>query len=114
MAAYQLSRMVKAGEYFQRFEAFFEFVWSLTQLLHMSIYIWVVCDIIKNSFALANSKRLIPCVTATIGWMAFCTGSIGEMLTMSKTMIRCTYPIPYLLPVIMSLLYMAVRRRNPE
>lgn len=114
MAAYQLSRMVKAGEYFQRFEAFFEFVWSLTQLLYMSIYIWVICDVIKNSFGLTNSKRLIPCVTAAAGWIAFCTGSIGEMLKISNTLRRCTYPIPYLLPVIMSLLYMAVRRRKPE
>ncbi len=37
LVPYQLSRMVRAGEYFQRFEALFEFVWTITQLLYSSI-----------------------------------------------------------------------------
>lgn len=112
LTAYQLSRMVRAGEYFQRFEALFEFVWSITQLLYSSMYICLICDVLSSAFKLHDKKATIPCIIAIICFMAAMPESVAELLETSRKIKRFVFPAAYLLPIIIPLIYIIPRRRR--
>ena len=105
LVPYQLSRMVKAGEYFQRFEALFEFVWTLTHLLYSSIYAYILCLVFGDTFKLKNEKSLIPCIVALLSLIAFIPSSVVELLDTSNKLKIYMSPIALLLPIIIPLIY---------
>lgn len=109
---YQLSRMVKAGEYFQRFEALFEFVWTLTHLLYSAIYVYILCMVFQNAFKLRNEKSLIPCIAALVALVSFIPSSVVELLEMSSKLKIYMAPFALLLPMILSAIYIAKRRKH--
>lgn len=102
---YQLSRMIKAGEYFQRFEALFEFVWTLTHLLYSAIYIYILCDVLKNSLKLRSAKTLVPSVVALISLLSFLPSSIIGFLNTSSRLKIYIAPFALLMPIVIPLLY---------
>lgn len=105
LVPYQLSRMIRAGEYFQRFEALFEFVWSLTHLLYSAIYIAILCILFRNTFKLRAAKSIIPCVSAILLLVCFIPSSVVELLDTSNILKVCTAPIALILPIIIPLIY---------
>lgn len=111
---YQLSRMVRAGEYFQRFEALFEFVWSVTQLLYSSIYVFILCNTFQLTFKLRYSKPLIPCVVTGISLLSFEPTSVVALLDSAYTFKERLIPLAYILPIIIPLIYIIKRRRSCE
>lgn len=102
---YQLSRMVRAGEYFQRFEALFEFVWTLTHLLYSAIYVYILCLVFENTFKLRAAKSLIPCVVALLSLVSFIPASVVELLDTSNMLKRWIAPFALFLPIIIPLIY---------
>lgn len=102
---YQLSRMIKAGEYFQRFEALFEFVWTLTHLLYSAIYIYILCDVLKNSLKLRSAKALVPPIVALISLLSFLPSSIIGFLNTSNLLKMYTAPLALLMPIIIPYIY---------
>lgn len=102
---YQLSRMVRAGEYFQRFEALFEFVWTLTHLLYSSIYVYILCIVFQSTFKLRGSKGLIPCVVVLLSLISFMPSSVVELLDTSYKLKMYTAPFAFLLPILIPLWY---------
>lgn len=108
---YQLSRMVKAGEYFQRFEALFEFIWTLTHLLYAAIYVYILCLVFQNAFKLRSAKNLIPCVTVLLLLLSFIPSSVVELLDTSNLLKRYMMPLALFLPIILPLLYI-IRKRG--
>ena len=114
LVPYQLSRMVRAGEYFQRFEALFEFVWSLTQLLYTSIYVYILVSLFQNTFKLKYSKPLIPCTVVIIALLSFEPSSVVDLLDTAYTVKERLIPFAYLLPILIPLIYIIVRRFKYE
>ncbi len=112
LPTYQLTRLVRAGEYFQRFEALFEFIWSIAQLLYSSIYIYLICRTISDTFKLRYSKALIPCVTAILAILSSEPSSITELSDFSGRMMQFYAPFAFLLPIIIPAIYLIRRKRN--
>ena len=102
---YQLSRMVQAGEYFQRFEALFEFVWTLTHLLYSATYVYILCLVFENTFKLPAVKSLIPCVVVLLSLISFIPASVVELLDTSSALKRVLAPFALFLPIIIPLIY---------
>ena len=109
---YQLSRMVKAGEYFQRFEALFEFVWTLTHLLYSAIYVYILCLVFQNTFKLRDVKSLVPCLVALLSLVSFIPSSVVELLDTSNILKKFTAPFALFLPVIIPLIYTLKHRKK--
>jgi len=102
---YQLSRMVKAGEYFQRFEALFEFVWTLTHLLYSAMYVYILCLVFQKAFNLRNSNALLPGVVALLSLICFMPSSVVELLDSSTVVKQFTAPFALILPILIPLVY---------
>lgn len=108
---YQLSRMVRAGEYFQRFEALFEFVWTLTHLLYSAIYVYILCLVFQKAFKLRAAKSLIPCVVVLLSLVSFIPSSVVELLDTSNILKRIMAPFALFLPIIVPLIF-CIRQRK--
>lgn len=111
---YQLSRILRAGEYFQRFEALFEFVWSLTQLLYSSIYVFILCNVFRDTFKLKSREPLIPCTALLISLLSFEPSSIVALLDKAYTFKERLIPLAYILPILIPLLFVLKRRKTYE
>ena len=59
MPVYQLTRIIQIGDFFGRFEAFFEFVWSVSVLLYLSSYLYAIAIIWKDTFNIKYYKPLL-------------------------------------------------------
>lgn len=112
LVTYQMSRMVRIGEYFQRFEAFFEFVWAIMQLIYASIYIFIICDTLAQGFKLKNYKSLMPCIIAVLSILAFEPASIVDFLEISGRFRRILFPAAFLLPIVLPAVYMIFSHKN--
>lgn len=110
---YQLSRMIRAGEYFQRFEAFFEFVWTVTELLYGTIYVYVICNTISEAFNVKNQNMLVYCVVTSCIFIALMPSSVVENVEFSQKIGIWTAPVAFLLPFILPLIYLPKRRTLP-
>lgn len=102
---YQLSRMVQAGEYFQRFEALFEFVWTLTHLLYSAIYVYILCLVFENTFKLRSSKSFIPCIVVLLCLVSFIPSSVVELLDTSNILKKILAPFALFSPIVIPLIY---------
>ena len=114
LTAYQLSRMVRAGEYFQRFEALFELVWTDTHLLYSSIYIYIICSVLKDGFKLRYTKPIIPCVVTILAMISFEPSSVVDLLSVTSLIKQIFFPFAYLLPIAIPLIYAFKRRKHNE
>lgn len=114
LTTYQLSRMVRAGEYFQRFEALFEFVWAITQLLYSSMYICIICSVLGSAFKLKYKNDLIPCTITIITFLSYEPGSVAALLDSAERINGYLFPAAYILPISIPLLYIVLRRAKHE
>lgn len=114
LTVYQLSRMVRAGEYFQRFEALFEFIWTITHLLYSSIYLYLIADVLGDGFKIKDKSAAIPCIAAIICFAASEPNSVAELLEGSKQISQYLAPAAYFLPIIIPLIYAVKRRLRHE
>lgn len=102
MPVYQLMRLVKVGEFFQRVESIFEFVWSISTMLYISLHICVICMVFRKSFDLKHYKPVIAPVTIIISAAAFMPASIELLLKSDKIIRTVIYPFAFLLPIILA------------
>lgn len=109
---YQLSRMVRAGEYFQRFEALFEFVWTITQLLYSSIYLVILCRLFTDTFNLKSDKPLFSCTFVGLCLLAFVPSSVVGVLDNSFILRQILTPVAFLLPIIIPCIYLLNKRKG--
>ena len=114
LPVYQLSTRIRAGEYFQRFEAFFEFVWEISQLLYSAIYIFLICEVLAKTFDLRDKTAICYGVIALVILFALQPSSIVEALGASRLANVIAAPIAFLLPIVIPLLYTAKRKKKDE
>lgn len=112
LTAYQMSRMVRIGEYFQRFEAFFELVWAIMQLLYSSIYIFLICDTFSKTFKLKNYKIIVPCSIIITVTASLEPSSVAEFLDISGRFRKAVSPIAFALPIVVPLMYKMLKRKK--
>ena len=103
MPIYQISRLIKIGDFFQRFEAFFEFVWSISIMLYASIYLFVICYIWKEIFDLKYYKELIFPFTVIIISLSYLPSSTVQLSNTGNIISVFTIPLCIFLPAIIAL-----------
>lgn len=111
---YQLTRLVKIGTYFQRLEAIFEFVWSISILIYTSIYLFIMCDAFKQSFGLRHHKPFVFPLLIILLRLVFWEESYTEALRSNYVNSAVIYPILYILPLLYGILCVAKTKRGEK
>ena len=113
---YQLARIVNIGHYFQRFEALFEFTWSIAMMLYSAFYLFVVCYTFTETFKIKYYKEVIIPVVLLAASLGFIPTNFVNFLSDGHEITTVIFPILYIVPAITGLLYMIKhrerRRRN--
>ncbi len=97
---FQLTRIVEIGDFFGRFEAFFEFIWTISFLIYASINIWVLSLIWKKTFDLKHNEPIaIPMTVFAIG-IGFLEPSMLNIINgnrqFSWIMVASAFLIPFI------------------
>lgn len=100
---YQLARMVHLSSFFSRFEAFFQFVWTILVMLYSSLYIYVLSAVWQQTFSLKFSKPLILPVSAIAFSVAMIPTSVVNTINIDKTVAMIIYPLVFIIPFVFGL-----------
>lgn len=103
---YQISRIVKFGNFFQRWEAFFQFIWSIGMYLYTSLYIAVIAKVIADAFDLKFSKPLVfpvAVITASAAFMINIKNSLLIMQARVYTVTLIIFCVPILYGIILKI-----------
>ena len=106
LPAYQISRIVRLGMFFQRWEAFFQFVWSIAMYLYTSLYIAVIAGIIADAFDLRYSRPIVfpvSIITACAAFMMNMKNSADIVAVSAYAMIVLAFCVPILFGAVMRL-----------
>ena len=114
LPVYQLTTRIRAGEYFQRFEAFFEFVWEISQLLYSTVYIFLISEVIAKTFNLKDKTVISYGAAALVTIIALKPMSIVRVLETGDMADRLAAPFAYLLPIIIPIIYIKKRKEKNE
>ena len=114
LPVYQLSTRIRAGEYFQRFEAFFEFVWEISQLLYSAVYIFLISEVLTKAFDLKDKTVICHGVISLTVLFAIAPSSIVTVLNASKLADAVAAPFAYLLPILLPIAYIIKRKKKNE
>ena len=102
---YQTTRLIRIGDFFQRLEAFFEFIWSISMLLYTSLYLFVICYIWKEIFNLKYSKELIFPFVIIFSTLSYLPASTTQMSDWGKFVYIITIPVCMILPGLIAVAY---------
>ena len=102
---YQMTRLIKIGDFFQRLEPIFEFFRTISLLLYSSFYLFLICHIWKKIFDLKDIKPLILPVCILLISIAYIPSSSGELSTAYRTTSFLTIPICVIMPIILGVFY---------
>ena len=102
---FQLTRLIGIGDFFQRFEAFFEFIWSFSVFLYLSLYILTICLVWKDCFNLKYEKPIIfPILSVTV-MFSFSSPAMQEVLLRYRYLTGFIIFMVFVLPILMPLIY---------
>jgi spore germination protein (amino acid permease) len=101
---YQLARVVHLSSFFSRFEALFQFIWSIIVFLYSAAYIYALCYVWQITFSLKEYKPLVFPVVIISGVTAMLPESFAALLKSEKTENIIVYPIVFLLPIIFGII----------
>ena len=96
--------MVHLTSFFSRFEAFFQFVWSLLVMLYSSLYVCILSLVWQQTFSLKFNKPLILPVTAIAFSLAMIPTSVVNTINIDKTISAIVYPLVFIIPIVFGLL----------
>ena len=97
---YQLARIIHLSTFFSRFEAFFQFAWSVMILLYSAIYVYALCFVWQTTFGLKFYRPLIIPVVLISGAVALLPDSIIQLIVNEKWANIAVYPVSFLLQII--------------
>lgn len=101
---YQLARVIHISSFFSRFEAIFQFIWSIIILLYSGAYIYTLCYVFQITFSLKFYKPLIFPVILICGTAAMLPDSLVDLIRTEKIENIIVYPAAFLLPLIFAAL----------
>lgn len=105
LPVYQMARIANIGQYFQRFEAFFEFVWSIVMLLYCSFYLFIICTSFAKTFKIKFYRELIIPVVILAASIGFIPTNFIYFLSDGYVILRILMPILYIIPAFLGILY---------
>ena len=100
---YQLARVVHVTSFFSRFEALFQFIWSILVLLYSAIYVYALCYVWQLTFGLRYYKPLIFPIVVINGVIALIPSSIVTVVSAEELENIIGYPLAFLLPIVFGL-----------
>ena len=109
---YQLARNLRIGTYFQRLESIFEFIWSISIFIYTSIYVFVMCDVFRQSFNLKHYRPLVFPILMILLRLVFWESGYIEAQRSNFVNSGFFYPIFYILPLLFGLLTLVKMRRR--
>ena len=112
LPVYQLSRLIHISGFFSRFEAFFQFVWSILVLIYASVYIYMLSSVVMKTFSLKFRKPLLPLAVILSLAAAFAADSVSEAVRLGKIFSNAEYPVVFLLPIVLSLMVLQRKKRE--
>ncbi len=101
---YQMSRIIHLSSFFSRFEAMFQFIWSILMLLYSAIYIYSMCYVWQTTFSLKHYKPLIFPIVLIIGIIGMLPGSVLDLMKAEEIENIIVYPVAFLLPIIFGII----------
>lgn len=101
---YQMTRIIDLGSFFNRFEAIFQFIWSILMFLYGVSYLYILCFVWQITFGLKYLKPLLLPVTLLIAGFSFIPESIMTANKMAVLLENAVYPVALLLPLCVGLL----------
>lgn len=101
---YQLTKMVHLSTFFNRFEAFFQFIWSIMILLYASFYIYSMSFVLQQTFSLKYYKPMILPITVTLCSFSLIPENIRTVLYTEKILMLTISITVSILPFIFGLL----------
>lgn len=107
---YQLARVVHLSSFFSRFEAFFQFVWSILIMLYASLYIYAICLVLQKTFSLRFYKPLIFPVVVISYSVSLIPTSLVNTIKTESIIAGIDFPLAFILPVVFGL--MTKRKKN--
>ncbi len=105
LPVYQMSRLIKIGDFFQRLEAFFSFIWAFDILLYSSLYLFCLARIWQETFNLKFYKPLILPISALMSAVSFLPSSTAKIVGMQNLSSLVSIPVSFLLPAGIVLLF---------
>ena len=100
MPVYQLTRFINTSSFFNRFEAFFQFTWSILVMLYGSAYIYLMSYTWQISFSLKHLRPLIFPVSLLCASVALLPDSLMDFIEVSHSIEIYIYPTALLLPLV--------------
>lgn len=100
MPVYQLARVIHLSNFFSRFEALFQFIWSILMLLYSSIYVYALCYVWQTTFNLKHYRPLILPIALICGVISVIAGSLLNLVSFEKWENIIVYPVAFILPII--------------
>lgn len=103
--SYQLARMANVGFYFQRFEAFFEFCWSIAMMLYAAYYLYIICYSFAETFRLKYRREVILPIVLFAASLGFLNTDLVSFLADKYAISKTIYPLLYIIPAAVGILY---------
>ncbi len=75
---YNTVRLIQLSDFFGRFEAFFEFVWTISILIYLSVYLYALSFVWKEAFDLKFQKPLIAPFMSFVALLSYSSVSYIE------------------------------------
>lgn len=102
MPVYQLTRIINLSSFFNRFEALFQFAWSILILLYGATYIYVICYVWQITFGLKYKKPLIFGVALLSSGFALIPDSMMSTISILRYFEPFVYIAAFGLPLVLS------------
>ncbi len=112
MPVYQLSRFINTSSFFNRFEAFFQFTWSILIMLYGAVYMYLLCFSWQSAFSLKHLKPLIFPVSVLIASVALLPDSMMDFMSAFESVEVYIYPVALLLPIVIGGANAVKNRKN--
>ncbi len=109
---YQLERMIYLSNFFSRFEAVFQFIWTISILLYGSVYFAVLTEVWEKGFRIRSSKIVLCAISILLIGASVFPRSLGATAEWETVITRWTYIPVFLLPIIFGIIDTVKRKRK--
>lgn len=111
---YQMTRMIKAGTFFQRIEPLNVFIWGGTMLLYIGICIYMAAFCHKKAFNIKDSKPLTYVFAQIICSLALIPGSETNVERIYDFLLTYSYVAYPILPLFLLIIFTAFSKKKAE
>ena len=97
---YQLERLIHLSSFFSRFEAIFQFIWTISIMLYGALYFAVLADVWKLTFRLSDTAPLLCPIAVLVVGAAMLSKSMSDMVDVEFYVMKWIYIPALFIPLI--------------